>query len=112
MARPRKSPMLMIADIEAEIAEEVAQKALLERDLNDALVAGENTQPYRQALEEIGKKIARLKQNLTAAHETEAERRYALTADTARDITAASVRRYIDFLARLDAPAFPQLQGI
>jgi hypothetical protein len=103
--------MLMIADIEAEIAEEMAQEHLLERDLKDALLAGENTRPYRHALDEIGKKIAHLRQNLMAAHEAEAERRYALSAATAAEISAESGRRHVELLARLDAPAVPTIEG-
>ena len=46
MARPRKIPTRSIAELEASIAEEVEQHALLQRDLRDALIAGEDTRPY------------------------------------------------------------------
>jgi hypothetical protein len=110
MGRPRKNATQAAAAIEAEISEETAQQALLKKDLREALIAGENSRPYRAALDEIAEKIAQLQSKLAVLQEAEAERRRALTAATAVEIAAESSRRHIDFLSRLDIPALPKLE--
>jgi len=109
MGRPARQRLPSPAELKAAIAEEVAQHDLLQRDLRDALVAGEDTRPYRQALAEIGEKIAKLRAKLAGLEATEAERRQALTAATAAEIAAESRRRHVDLLARLDVPVFPKI---
>ena len=111
MARPRKNSAQSAQAIEAEIAEEAAQHALLQRDLTEALVAGENTRPYRQALAEIGRKIEHLHAKMGAIRQAEDDRRHALTVTTAEEITAEAMRRHADMMARLDAPALPKIEG-
>jgi hypothetical protein len=111
MARPRKNPAQSAQAIEAEIAEEVDQHALLQRDLRDALIAGENTRPYRQALAEIAGKIENLQVRISALRQAEDDRRHVMTAATAEEITAEAVRRHGALLARLDVPAFPKIEG-
>jgi hypothetical protein len=61
MARPRKPATRTTAEIEALIAEEDEQLALLRRDLRDAMIAGEDTRPYRAALAETEANITRLR---------------------------------------------------
>jgi hypothetical protein len=109
MGRPSKQRWRSPAEVEVEIAQEVAQHDLLQRDLRDALVAGENTRPYRHALAETGEKIAKLRATLAGLEAAEAERRRAFAASTAAEIAAESHRRHVDLLARLDAPVFPKI---
>lgn len=112
MGRPAKSRWRSPAEIEAAIAEEVAQHTLLQSDLREALVAGENTRPYRLSIAEIGEKIADLRDALAGLNAAEAERRRALMSTAALEIAAESHRRHIDLLASLDAPAFPRIQNL
>jgi hypothetical protein len=109
MGRPAKQKWRSPEEIKAAIVEEVAQHDLLQRDLRDALVAGEDSRPYRQAIAETGEKIAKLRATLAGLEAAEAERRRAFAASTAAEIAAESHRRHVDLLARLDAPVFPKI---
>jgi hypothetical protein len=111
MGRPSKQRWRSPAEVGVEIAQEVAQHDLLQRDLRDALVAGENTRPYRHALAETGEKIANLRATLAGLIEAEAARRHAVASATARQIAAESGRRHVALMAQLDAPSFPKFEG-
>jgi hypothetical protein len=93
------------AEIEAEITEEAELHAALQKDLNDALLAGEDTRPYRANIGELGEKIARLRRQHDAALQAEADRRRAVVASTAREIAAGACRRVDAALENLKAPS-------
>jgi hypothetical protein len=105
MSRLRAVPAPTPAEIEAEIKEEAELHAALQRDLNDALLAGEDTRPYRANIGELGEKIARLRRQHDAAVQAEADRRRAVVASTAREIAAGACRRVEAVLENLNAPS-------
>ena len=107
MARPRKIPTRSIAELKAAIAEESEQHALLQRDLHDALVAGENTSPYRRALAETGEVLAELRAALEGARRVAAEAREAACREDAASVLAEAQARHSVLLEPLRAPSFP-----
>jgi CHASE3 domain sensor protein len=111
MGRPAKQKLRSPVEIEAEIADDLAQHALLHSDLRDALIAGEDTRPYRQAIVEIGEKVADLRNTLAGLNEAESERRRTLAAATALEIAGEAQRRHAELMSRLQVPSFPLNQG-
>ncbi len=103
MTRLRAVPSPTPAEIMVEIEEEAALHAALQKDLNEALLAGENTRPYRANIGELGEKIARLRRQHEAALQAEADRRRAVVASTAREIADGACRRVISVLESIKA---------
>jgi len=100
---PPPSPEALLADIE----EETALHRSLQVDLKDALLAGENTSPYRRTIADLGEKIARLRSQYDASLEAEGERRRAAIAVTAREISEGARRRFTGILESLTPPPPP-----
>ena len=107
MKRPKPSRTLSSAEIKAEIAAEESQLVLLAQDLSDALLAGENSAPYRGAIDKTNGCIVELRAKLADIEHAEGERRRGETAANARDIAAESHRRHAAFIAALAPPPSP-----
>jgi hypothetical protein len=109
MGRPAKARFRAPADIEEEIAREAAQHAALQSDLRDALLAGENTAPYREAIAAIGEKILSLRTTLEAGRQADEGRRLAVAAEEVGQIVAEAERRHAALLEGLQVPSTPQI---
>jgi len=109
MSRPRHGRAIAADDLRAEIESERTQLALLSADLRDALVAGENTAPYRQAIGALGKTISALEQKLAAAEAAAIARRQAIREVTATEIVAESASRHAAIVAAFAPPPCPEI---
>lgn len=112
MGRPAKVRLRTAAQIDEDIAAEVAQHALLLRDLGDALLAGENTAPYRGAIAAIGEKIRSLRAALDEINEAEEARRSAEALRNASEIFGEAERRHVALVDGLKIPPSPMKQGV
>ncbi len=104
MGRRSKTQPRTAAEIEYEIIEQAEHHALLVNDLQDALLAGENTRSYREAIAAIGDKIHRLRTRLEEVKSSELQQRRASTATLAAEMLAESHRRHRILLADYQIP--------
>ena len=111
MARVTQRKGLTLAEVEAAIAVEIKQQALLQDDLQEALVAAEDTRPFRKALAEIAESLRRLQlERFNLEQEAAAQQRASITS-TAREVLYEAHQRHADLLSTLVLPPHPTLKG-
>ncbi len=107
MKRPRAARPMSIDDLKAELAGEVQHRKSLAADLNDAVLAAEETAPYRANIAATDKVIAALEHKLAEAEHAEAAQRSATIQATAHEITIESARRHAALMEALMPPPDP-----